>query len=155
MPIKDMSRYPKDWKAISLRVRERDGWCCKFCGLPNHSLILRRPASAEYIRYDAEQDVHIDMLGDWIKLSELPDWTGDVKYTKVVLTVAHLGTPHPDGTPGDKHDKLDCRDENLAALCQRCHLLYDMDEHVANRQASRRQKHEQRTGQKPLFEVNP
>lgn len=52
--------------------------------------------------------------------------------SKVVLTVAHLGKPHPDGTPGDKHDKLDVRDENLAALCQRCHLNFDRDEHRLN-----------------------
>jgi hypothetical protein len=38
--------------------------------------------------------------------------------SKVVLTVAHLNR-----TPED------CRDENLAALCQRCHLAYDAEEH--------------------------
>jgi hypothetical protein len=63
----------------------------------------------------------------------------------VVLSVAHLGTPYPDGTPGDKHDKMDVRDENLAALCQRCHLLYDIDEHTANRkQTLARKKHNAR-----------
>lgn len=60
----------------------------------------------------------------------------------VILTVAHLGTPHPDGTPGDKHDKMDVRDENLAALCQRCHLNYDRDEHMANAAATRRRRRE-------------
>jgi hypothetical protein len=52
--------------------------------------------------------------------------------SKVVLTVAHLGVPYPDGTPGNKHDKLDVREENLAALCQRCHLNFDRDEHRRN-----------------------
>src|SRR5260370_14951303 len=47
---------------------------------------------------------------------------------KVVLTVAHLGIARADGTPGDKEDKQDCREENLAALCQRCHLNYDRPE---------------------------
>lgn len=60
--------------------------------------------------------------------------------SKVVLTVAHLGTPHADGRPGNKHDKLDVRPENLAALCQRCHLNYDRDEHVANAARTRRRK---------------
>ncbi len=50
----------------------------------------------------------------------------------VILTTAHLGVAHPDGTPGNKHDKMDVRDENLAALCQRCHLRYDRAEHAAN-----------------------
>lgn len=60
--------------------------------------------------------------------------------SKVVLTVAHLGTAHADGTPGDKHDKMDVRDENLAALCQACHLRYDIKEHVQNAARTRRDK---------------
>lgn len=54
--------------------------------------------------------------------------------------MAHLGTPHADGRPGDKHDKMDVRDENLAALCQRCHLNYDRDEHRVNAARTRRRK---------------
>lgn len=67
----------------------------------------------------------------------------------VVLTTAHLGTFHPDGTPGDKHDKMDVRPENLAALCQRCHLNFDRDEHLANSAATRRRKAED-AGQIPM-----
>lgn len=59
---------------------------------------------------------------------------------KVVLTVAHLGTPHADGRPGNKHDKADCRPENLAALCQRCHLNYDRPDHMAKAAATRARK---------------
>lgn len=40
---------------------------------------------------------------------------------RVVLTVAHLN-----------HRPEDCRDENLRAMCQRCHLAYDEEEHRAN-----------------------
>lgn len=40
----------------------------------------------------------------------------------VVLTVAHLN-----------HTPEDCRDENLAAMCQRCHLAYDRDHHAETR----------------------
>jgi hypothetical protein len=47
----------------------------------------------------------------------------------IVLTVAHLN-----------HTPSDCRDENLKAMCQRCHLRYDGDHHA-----------ETRTGQKWLF----
>ena len=105
-------RYPADWTAISLRIREREGWHCKWCGAANHQ--------------------------------PHPD-TG----SSVVLTVAHLGTAYDDGRPGDKHDKLDVRDENLAALCQRCHLNYDRDEHLANARETRRRKREA-AGQLPL-----
>lgn len=94
MPF-DASRYPVNWQAISLRIRERDGWQCKFCG--------------------AIQGEPHPLTG-----------------SKVILTVAHLGVPYPDGTPGNPHDKMDVRDENLAALCQRCHLNYDRAEHLLN-----------------------
>lgn len=45
----------------------------------------------------------------------------------VVLTIHHMGTDKPDGTKGDHTDKMDCRDENLIALCQRCHLAADRE----------------------------
>lgn len=41
--------------------------------------------------------------------------------SKVILTVAHLN-----------HKPEDCRDENLKALCQKCHLNYDKDFHKSN-----------------------
>lgn len=44
---------------------------------------------------------------------------------KVILTIHHVGTPKLDGSAGDATDKHDCRDENLVALCQRCHLMAD------------------------------
>ena len=75
------------------------------------------------------------------------EWCGAENYqphpvtgSKVILTVAHLGTPHPDGRPGNKHDKLDVREENLAALCQRCHLKYDLDDHIQNAATTRHKK---------------
>jgi len=46
-----------------------------------------------------------------------------------VLTVAHLN-----------HEPLDVRDENLKALCQRCHLRYDIEHHQANARRTRRAK---------------
>lgn len=35
------------------------------------------------------------------------------------------------------HDTTDNRDENLAALCQRCHLKYDHAHHMANARKTR------------------
>lgn len=46
--------------------------------------------------------------------------------SRVVLTTAHI-----DGVPEN------CADDNLEAMCQACHLSYDMAEHVANRRRSR------------------
>jgi hypothetical protein len=48
---------------------------------------------------------------------------------KIILTVAHLN-----------HDETDCRDENLKAMCQRCHLRYDSKRHKQNSVITRRNK---------------
>lgn len=48
---------------------------------------------------------------------------------KIVLTVAHLN-----------HIEADCRDENLKAMCQRCHLRYDVDHHKKNSAKTRELK---------------
>ena len=48
---------------------------------------------------------------------------------KIVLTVAHLN-----------HTPMDCRPENLKAMCQRCHLRYDHDLHQRNARETRRNR---------------
>lgn len=45
--------------------------------------------------------------------------------SRVVLTVAHLN-----------HTPEDCTDDNLAAMCQGCHLHYDRDHHAETRSAT-------------------
>jgi 5-methylcytosine-specific restriction endonuclease McrA len=56
--------------------------------------------------------------------------------TKIILTIAHL-----DHTPEN------CNDDNLKALCQRCHLQYDQEEHRKNKIKNKLKK----SGQKLLF----
>lgn len=135
MPV-DWSRYPANWREVRNRIVERAGDCCEWCGAPNRQIIVRdnrtNPAAWRLAEFG-------EMLED--------DGTPT---TLVVLTVAHLGAPHPDGTPGDKHDKHDVRDENLAALCQRCHLLYDLDDHVRHAAETRRRRRIE-AGQAALF----
>lgn len=58
----------------------------------------------------------------------------------VILTVAHLGIPKRNGEAGNKHDKMDVRRRNLKAMCQRCHLIFDLPEHVQNAKATRRRR---------------
>lgn len=92
MPIRpeNRARYPKDWKAISERIRfERAGNQCECggeCG-DDHG------GRCEAIN----RDYH------------------PITGSAVVLTVAHL-----DHTPEN------CGDDNLKAMCQRCHNRYDM-----------------------------
>lgn len=125
MPMQ-RSHYPADWEAISKRIRfERAGSKCEWCGAPHEQFIVRdrqNPASfrvpANGMEVESSQD-----RGEWVV------W--------VILTTAHLGTPKADGTPGDKHDKLDVREENLAALCQRCHLNFDREDHIRHARENR------------------
>ena len=86
-------------------------------------------------------DIRINRAGNRCEWCGAPNgYPHPVTGSKVVLTVAHLGIEKPDGTPGDKEDKLDCRPANLAALCQRCHLNYDRPEILVKVRARIRQK---------------
>lgn len=126
MPV-DWSRYPKDWKVHVERIRVRSKDQCEWCQAPNHTWIMRLPGTRHW--RPAPEGLLVDAMVE-------DGW----KLVRVILTTAHLGTAHPDGTPGNKHDKMDNRDENLAHLCQRCHLLYDLDDHVKNAAVTRRRK---------------
>lgn len=57
---------------------------------------------------------------------------------RVVLTVAHLN-----------HAPSDCREENLKAMCNRCHLRMDSKHHQRNA-ATTRQKKKEAAGQQRL-----
>lgn len=59
----------------------------------------------------------------------LPD---EENVTRIVLTVAHLD-----------HDKTNNSFFNLAALCQRCHLNHDRQQHITNRRYGRNWKRDQ------------
>lgn len=63
------------------------------------------------------------------------EWCGVENYdirngSKIVLTIAHINDPDP----------LNCADDNLAALCQRCHNRHDIPHRKRNRAKTRRGK---------------
>ncbi len=119
----DRSRYPPNWEEISHRIRFVRAGG-RCEGSPRYPDCRARDGQPHPV-------------------------TGSI----VVLTTAHLGTEKPDGTPGDKHDKMDCREENLRAWCQRCHLAYDRADHVAAAARTRgrkRQAAEREAGQLEL-----
>lgn len=111
MPI-DYSRYPKNWKTEivpTIRKRSRNGCeCTGECGLHNGRCTARNGKPHP------------------------------VTKSKVILTVAHLGIDKPDGSAGNKHDKMDVRMENLKHMCQRCHLIFDLPDHIQHAKATRR-----------------
>jgi hypothetical protein len=61
---------------------------------------------------------------------------------KVVLTVAHLWR----GPCADHHAaKVKCGEpDHLKAMCQRCHLAYDLPQHRENAARTRRQRRRER-----------
>lgn len=111
MPIskENLKRYPKDWKAISKRIRfERAQGRCECegeCGI-SHYLGQGFPRCSA--RHGQDHPI-----------------TG----SRVVLTVAHLD-----------HQPEECEDENLKAMCQRCHLRYDAHHHATNARRTREAK---------------
>ncbi len=118
--------YPPDWKVISLRIRfERAAGKCERCQAPH----------GKWRRAD-DPSRFFDSLEDAVLA------TGNVHddktpISRVVLTTAHLN-----------HNPADNREENLAALCQRCHLAHDLPHHLLSRRINR----EKAVRQMRLFE---
>lgn len=116
MPIRpeNLARYPANWPEISERIRRRDGWRCKWCGVEGQALGGRDEAG----RFHRAHPLGQRLLGlEWPK-EGTEAWCGEpgryLRIVRIVLTVAHL-----DHTPEN------CADDNLASLCQRCHNIYD------------------------------
>lgn len=135
MPF-DRKKYPKEWEAIRVRILNRDGHKCKFCGVPNHRYVIRfETTEGEHFKAFSDKGIGFEIrrrvairLGIHVKAP-----------VKIVLTIAHIESPDP----------MDCRDENLAALCQRCHLRLDAGLHAHNARRTRDRK----VGQGELLEV--
>lgn len=135
MPV-DTSKYPSNWKQISAAIRERDGHRCKWCGVPNGE----RGARDQHDQWHEESAIHNlnSSIGESL-FGEFP------KVIKIVLTVAHID-----------HDTTNNSEDNLAALCQRCHLRHDAKQHAANAKRTRDKKRRaalRETGQLDLFEI--
>jgi hypothetical protein len=116
MPIRpeNKSRYPHDWKEISRRIRfERAQGKCERCGVA-HNAVGYRESDGTFVELSLEELANGVAEADGLKV------------ITIVLTTAHLN-----------HDPSDCRDENLAAWCQRCHLTYDAQHHARNAAATR------------------
>jgi hypothetical protein len=123
----DYKKYPSNWKEISHHIRfVRAGGCCEWCGLKNGS-VGRRDKDGKWY---AIEDIGLMSVEQTLALFGK---TLKKKPTTIILTVHHIGVDLPSGEKGDCHNKMDVRPENLAALCQRCHLKADMPIHIANR----------------------
>lgn len=128
MPISKEKRalYPADWATISKRVREAAGNKCQRCNAPNRTPVARG-AGEDAGTYMLEHGAVFDAeTGEPLGITRGSEYESS-HTTIVVLTCAHL-----DQNPTNNAT------ENLASLCQRCHLKHDKDQHVASARATRR-----------------
>jgi 5-methylcytosine-specific restriction endonuclease McrA len=134
VPIKpeNLALYPANWKSeIRPRILERDGHRCKFCGVPNHTTICRVVIAGVLAWADpVKRGVWYSAADGSLLYSGFAIGEEEGRHTRIVLTIAHLHDPDPSN----------CDDENLAALCQRCHLRHDAPMHREHRAATHRAK---------------
>lgn len=153
----DRKRYPKHWKRIRDAIVKRANNHCEQCGVENGRWIVRSLENGADWRYFALDEIcYYAQDGTPIHVDEVPEAIlANPQTTKVVLTVHHIGVAKEDGSPGDPHDKMDCRPQNLICLCQRCHFEADRPENVKASKVTRLNKRRKATkarGQSELFQ---
>lgn len=133
IPI-DYSKYPKDWKTkIRPAILERARHKCERCGVANYAVGAR---DCDGTWHD-EADIHyLNSDRGWELFGEWP------KIIKIILTVAHIDNPDP----------MDCRPENLQALCQKCHINHDAKDKGERMKKANRERRDAATGQLKMFE---
>ena len=125
MPIRRHHRwlYPIDWRELSASIRfRRAKGRCEGCGRPHGRLVI---VLSDGQWWDAERSTWRCGNGRVLRRRiPAPEGHGPPgRSTRVVLSAAHLD-----------HDPQNNAVANLAALCQRCHILHDKAEHLRRRQ---------------------
>ncbi len=126
MPI-NYSDYPPNWKTeIVPHIRARAGDRCEWCGVKNHS-IIRRNGNDTYTEIIAAEEAieYLRSNGGTLYLKA-------AGFTYIICTTAHVGE--------NKHNKMACAENDLAYLCQKCHLGYDLPDHIRHRRENREKK---------------
>jgi hypothetical protein len=116
MPItkQNKKRYPANWKAIALSIKDESGWMCECCAKP-----CRRTAHGEsWHEFMTRLEEHHETWYHAIA-------SHGSKPQQFTLTVAHLD-----------HVPENCDRSNLKAMCSVCHLQYDADHHAQSRKAN-------------------
>jgi hypothetical protein len=140
MPIRPELRqfYGRQWREeIRPRILKRAKDRCEICSKPDRKTVIVRfwgrrlwwkSQGGKYWRNHTGRRSNPPLVG--IYATE--------RRVNVVLTIAHLNH-----TPGDN------RDENLAALCQWCHLHHDQQLHV---QSARETRKDRKDAGRPLLQ---
>lgn len=121
MPIRPELKplYPSNWREISNAIRfDRAQGKCEFCGV-RHGWYRGQNG----VVWEPSIVAELSLLES-------------VNFSRIILTTAHLD-----------HDPTNNAEENLRALCQKCHLAHDLPHHLISRRINR----ERETGQGRLF----
>jgi len=121
MPILPEHRwlYPIDWPELSRLIRfTRAEGRCEHCRRPHGSRVFHL---GDGRWWDADRQLWRDGRGRRIQAPRV-DVASMVRLTRVYIACAHLN-----------HDPTDNAPRNLAALCQRCHMIHDAAEHRRRR----------------------
>ncbi|GAN50994.1 hypothetical protein ME121_5055 [Methylobacterium sp. ME121] len=123
MPIRPEHRffYPIDWPQLSAVIRfGRAQGRCEGCGRPHGRTVVHL---GDGRWWDADAASWRDRRGRRVRVQPgAVDVLRTVRRTRVVLAAAHRD-----------HDTANNADANLAAFCQRCHIIHDRPEHRRRR----------------------
>lgn len=118
MPI-DYTKYNTNWfTEIRPAALQRANHRCENCGVKDR-IIGYRDQSGRFIECD-------DFMQQWAK-------NNGIRVFKIILTISH-----------QNHMIEDNRPENLKALCQKCHLKHDQEQHIISRKINAARKRDQR-----------
>lgn len=129
MPIRRELKgyYPIDWRELSRVIRfERADGRCERCGRP-HGRMISHLGDGRW--FDPDTECWRDGQGRAVAFVDFSDYRGRLRQTRIVLATAHL-----DHHPENNHPR------NLKALCQRCHLQHDREEHRRRRRLTYRRR---------------
>ena len=123
MPIRPHLRwfYPIDWRELSSVIRfERAQSRCERCRRP-HGQVVFHLGDGRW--WDEAERTWRNGRGRKLHSLQTPDLSSsNLRTTRVALATAHL-----DRDPTNNHPR------NLKALCQRCHMIHDREEHLRRR----------------------
>lgn len=121
MPI-DYGNYNPAWPFLRELISHREGNKCKRCRAP-HRVKIWRMKDRSWRRYGGEEAI-----------------PGARKLIMCICSVAHLDWDRTNDAP-----------ENLALLCQQCHLDHDRPQHLHWKMRAKLD----RSGQRELFAAKP
>lgn len=128
----DYKNYHPEWKTkIRPAILRRAGDRCERCKVKNYETGARDLAG----KFWTERQIACMPVITAFSLFGIARAIKP-KIIKIVLTIAHLDHDIENNDPG-----------NLAALCQKCHLGHDRQQHARTRRDTRNR----RTGQQELF----